>query len=63
MQPDTEALFLGGRMASSVRGELEVGLVTQDGGLQRGVPGLSVWKALVLGKGRGYTGSGMAWSS
>lgn len=44
-------------------GELEVGLVTQDGGLRRGVPGLSLWTALVLGKGRGYAGSWTAWGS
>lgn len=44
-------------------GELEVGLVTQDGGLRRGVPGLSLRTARVLGKGRGYAGSWTAWGS
>lgn len=35
-RPDTEALFLGERMAASVRGEVEAEPGTQEGGLQRG---------------------------
>lgn len=64
VRPDTEALFLGGRMASSVWWGVGGGVCHQDGGLQRGPARPISPNCLGARQGlEGCTGSSRAWSS